>query len=387
MPEQASLPLLQKTLDRCLDAITETAVKTGDRAGWLSWDLDSSGDPRCMVGGRPSLYDGDAGMAWALATLARATDREDLAELSARAAGNVVDVGDPGLLSGQAGISLAQYAAGQPPAQLPEPSAFSGADLTSGLAGLLLGQVRTGRCGTSTVHAVDRLHGMATITPAGVCWPESNAPEGRPLCGMAHGNSGIALALAEAAAAHPPCAAKAAALAVEALRWESAWFSPLEGGWPDLRTDPPTHPALWCHGAAGIAAARLRLLQLPASLGLPVDLLRAEAEAAVAACGTELERELGSGGVPCGLTLCHGLGGPLEALVLASETWQVQEHLDAARQLAAAAVDMLDDDPLTWPAGVRAPGSAGLFVGVAGAALVLARLLDPGKLASPALLL
>ena len=55
--------------------------------------------------------------------------------------------------------------------------------------------------------------------------------------------------------------------------------------------------------------------------------------------------------------------------------------------MAAAAVDMLDDDPLAWPAGVRAAGSMGLFVGVAGAALVLARLLDPGRLTSPALLL
>lgn len=390
MPEQTALPLLEKALDRCLDAITETAVRAGDRAGWLSWELDASSDARCMVGGRPGLYDGDAGIAWALAALARATDREDLARLATRAARsirNVVKSGDPGLLSGQAGISLAQFAAGQTPGQLPEPSAFSGADLTSGLAGLLLAQVRMGRCGSPAVHAVDRLHDLATITPVGVCWPESNTPEGRPLCGMAHGNSGIALALAEAAAAHPPCATKAAALAVEALRWESAWFSPFEGGWPDLRTDPPAHPALWCHGAAGIAAVRLRLLQLPAGLGLPADLLRAEAEAAVAACGTDLERELGSGGVPCGLTLCHGLGGPLEALVLAGETWQVQAHLDAARLVAAAAVDMLDDDPLTWPAGVRAPGSTGLFVGVAGAALVLARLLHPEMLASPALLL
>lgn len=387
MPEDPALPLLRKTLERCLDAITATALTAGDRAGWPSWELDAGGEPVCMVGGRPSLYDGDAGMAWALAALARATDREDLAGLAMWAAHSMLHADEPGLLSGQAGIALAHHASGQSPGQLPDPSAFQGADLTGGLAGLLLAQVRMGRCGTPTVVAVDRLHEMATATPTGVCWPESNEPEGRPLCGMAHGNSGIALALAEAAAAHPPCAAKAAALAVQALRWESAWFSPIDGGWPDLRTEPPAHPALWCHGAAGIAAVRLRLLQLPAGLGLPADLLRAEAEAAVAACGTELQRELGSGGVPGGLTLCHGLGGPLEALVLASETWQVRAHLDAARQLAAAAVDMLDDDPLAWPAGVRAAGSTGLFVGVAGAALVLARLLDPGRLTSPALLL
>lgn len=387
MSEQGELRLLRTSLNRCLDAITATTIRDGGRAGWLSWDLAADGEPRRMVGGRPGLYDGDAGMAWALAALARATDRKDLGELAAAVAHTLCDASQPGLLSGQTGISLAQHAAGQTPRQLPDPSTVAGSDLTSGLAGLLLAQVRMGCCGPATLDAVERLTMMATQTPVGVCWPESNSSEGKPLCGMAHGNSGIALALAEAAAAYPPCAGKATELAVQALRWESAWFNPVLGLWPDLRTNPPVYPALWCHGAAGIAAVRLRLLHLRAGLGLPADQLRAEAEAAVAACGTELQRELSSGTMPAGLTLCHGLGGPLEALILAHETWNVKSHLGAARQYAAAALDMLEEDPLAWPSGLRASGSTGLFVGVAGAALVLSRLLNPEQIASPALLL
>ncbi len=382
------LPVLREALERCLDALSDTAITSGDRAGWLSWHLDAEGEPRRMVGGSSSLYDGDAGVAWALGTLAAATGRQDLADLAAGAARNLRPTGSGGLLGGQAGLALSVMRAGAPSVPLPDPATVPGADLTNGVAGLLLAQVRTDACGPATVAAVELLEGSARQTPMGVCWPESDEPEGRPLCGMAHGNSGIALALAEAAAAHPPCTAQAAALAIEALRWESAWFNPIAGGWPDLRTDPPTHPALWCHGAAGMAAVRLRLLQLPASLGLPTALLRAEAEAAVVACGAELARVLRSGGPPHGgLTLCHGLGGPLDALMLAHETWGVEEHLDAARYFAAAAVAALGDAPLAWPAGVRADGSAALFVGVAGVAVMLARLVHPGSVPSPSLLL
>lgn len=382
------MPVLRDALERCLDALTDTAITSGDRAGWLSWDLDNEGEPLRMIGGRSALYDGDAGLAWALGSFATTAGREGLAALATGAARNLRETGRQGLLDGRAGIALGQVRAGVPPGPLPHPGAVPGADLTTGLAGLLLAQVRIGVCSTATDEAVELLRASARSSPVGVCWSESEAPDGRPLCGLSHGNSGIALALAEAAAAHPPCTERAVALAVEALRWESAWFDPLIGGWPDLRSKPPTHPALWCHGAAGIAAVRLRLLQLPASLGLPRDLIRAEAEAAVVACGSHLARTLADPRPPPGgLTLCHGLGGPLDALLLAHETWGVAEHLTAARHFAATAVATLGDDPLAWPSGVRAEGSAGLFVGVAGVALVLARLLSPGAVKSPALLL
>lgn len=382
------MPTLRDALKQCLDALTGTVITSGDRAGWLTWHLDAEGEPQRMVGGSSSLYDGDAGVAWALGTLAAPTGRQDLADLAAGAARNLRPTGSGGLLGGQAGLALGTMRAKVTPVTLPDPATVAGADLTNGTAGLLLAQVRTGACGPATVAAVELLRHSARQTPVGVCWPESDEPEGRALCGMAHGNSGIALALAEAAAAHPPCADQATALAVEALRWESAWFDPIAGGWPDLRTDPPTHPALWCHGAAGMAAVRLRLLQLPAALGLPTDLLRAEAEAAVVACGADLARVLGGGGpLHGGLTLCHGLGGPLDALLLAHETWGVEEHLDAARHFAAVAIAVLGDDPLAWPAGVRADGSVALFVGVAGAAVMLARLVHPESVPSPALLL
>lgn len=404
--------ILREALDRCIDALVDSAIHAQDRAGWLSWDIAADGEAYRMVGGNPSLYDGDAGVAWALVQLARLDGRSDLLDLAVRAARTIERRASTplsgGLLDGDAGIVVALSAVSEASLRarrqdsvvvLPSPASVPAVDVTGGLAGLLMAQARTGTCGTSTVEAVTLLGSRSRMDPLGVCWPNPLNPDpsdGRPLCGMSHGNSGVALALIEAAAAYPPCAARALDLAADALRWEAAWFDPMKGGWPDLRSDPPGFPALWCHGAAGIGAARLRMLRLCDEAGLdpgiPADTLRAEAELAVQACGAELARIADSlitgASVPGGgLTLCHGLGGPLDVLALASETWGVQAHLEAARAFAAAIVSSLGTDPLEWPAGVRAPGSVGLFVGVAGAAVVLARLQHPQLgLASPSLL-
>ena len=189
--------------------------------------------------------------------------------------------------------------------------------------------------------------------------------------------------------------------------WESAWFDPIRGGWPDLRPDDHTDdetepeaygcPDLWCHGSAGIGLVRLRLLQL-ADLGLatpwPTETIRAEAEVAVSACGRALAQaatqvpRVGWSVAPGGLTLCHGLAGPLEVLITAARTWSAPSHLTAARQLAAEVVRCLPDDPWQWPSGIlQTDGVAGLFVGTAGTALTLARLVHPDTVMFSAALL
>jgi len=112
----------------------------------------------------------------------------------------------------------------------------------------------------------------------------------------------------------------------------------------------------------------------------------------VQACGSELARaaasvpQFGDAALLGGLTLCHGLGGALDVLVLASERG-APTHLDAARRFAETIVGALPEDPLAWSAGVRAEGSVSLFLGLAGAAVVLARLLHPDRVASPSLLI
>jgi hypothetical protein len=135
----------------------------------------------------------------------------------------------------------------------------------------------------------------------------------------------------------------------------------------------------------------LQLAEAGLDLGVPAETLRAEAEAAVHACGRLLadaaSGSSGEEGVAGGLSLCHGLGGPLDVLLLAHETFGAIEHLHAARTFALAVLDRLDPDPLAWPAGIRASGGVSLFLGLAGAMVVLARLAYPeSAVASPSLL-
>ena len=395
--------VLETALDGCIDAIVSTVIDSGDRVGWLSWELDTQGMPARMIGGRANLYDGDAGVAWALAQLARATDRSDLADLANRAAASALRSveGQPfgGLLDSATGVVLAAQSigvVGDPGDALASASIdVPATDLTSGLAGLVLAQSRGTRA--STPDAVRGLAARASRHPVGVCWADPLATDeraARPLLGLAHGNSGIALALAEAASRDERTADVALPLLRDALRWEAAWFDPIIGGWPDLRSDEGGYPTMWCHGAAGIGAARLRMLQLEdvgLDLGSVATSVRAEAEAAVQACGSELARaaasvpQFGDAALLGGLTLCHGLGASLDVLVLASERG-APRHLDAARRFAETIVAALPEDPLAWPSGVRAEGSVSLFLGLAGAAVVLARLLHPQRVASPSLL-
>lgn len=376
MADGSDLDVLATAAERCLTALTDSAIVADGRVGWGTWELDANADPVRLHAARGALYDGNAGIAWALRLLGRDPGVP------------VTPASSPGLLGGTTGVALAAGVAADPDL------ADRGMDLADGVAGDLLALVRVG------VADVDRIGPLAQALRAGAtrfddlaCWADPRRPDDRPLCGLAHGASGVALALAEAAVACPGVAAEAAPLAAAALRWESAWRDPVRL-WPDLRGEPVSYPVLWCHGAAGIGAARLRLLQLREAgleLDYPWDAVAAEASAAVLACGRELTRAVGlarrSGlaAVPYGLTLCHGLGGLLDVLVLATEVWGEPTHLQAARRIACDLLATAPADPAEWPSGLKAPGSLGLFVGVAGTALLLARLAEPGRVGSPSL--
>ncbi|SHJ13145.1 Lanthionine synthetase C-like protein [Tessaracoccus bendigoensis DSM 12906] len=369
--------VLAEAAGRCLAVLSAHRVSDGERVGWGTWELDANADPVGLNCTRPSLYDGNVGIAWAM-------------RLMGVDPGQVVTGAEPpGLLGGAAGTVLAGGGT------LPSSDVDRGNDLGDGIAGDLLVLVRTGSTDTDRVAClVEALARAAVRIDDMACWGDPRLPADRPLCGLAHGASGIAIALAEAAVAYPSVAPVAVPLIGDALRWESAWYDPVHG-WPDLRADGGGYPVLWCHGAGGIGATRLRLLEL-ARMGLdldyPADAVAAEASAAVLACGRELTRAVGvarKGGlasVPYGLTLCHGAGGLLDVLVQAAEVWDEPGHLQAARRIAVDLLATAPEDPLEWPSGLKAPGCLGLFVGVAGTALLLTRLADPTGMGTLSLL-
>jgi hypothetical protein len=386
-------------LAACIEALRRTVVDDGtDQAGWPAWSLGEESQERRLAVDDVTLYNGDAGVAWALGTLGRALDRPDLGDVAGRAAdrvlANLTLLPEGSLLAGRAGAVLAAYATGREVDLPDDPPGAS--DLTAGAAGLLLAQVRTGR--RPSAELVRALARAAVPGDVGWGWadddPSAPGDPAVPLCGLAHGASGVALALAEAAV-HLSRPEPALALVRGALEWEAAWFDPLRG-WPDLRGGQSGYPVWWCHGAAGVTAVRLRLLDLAErglDLGMPLGSVRAEAHAGLQLCAEHVDRivaEAGSGGadaVPAGLSLCHGLGGALDVLALASEITGDPSHREAAAAALCRVASVLGPDPLTWPSGAGVPGSCGLFLGVAGVAVVAARLAWPERgIPSPSLL-
>lgn len=404
-PAPDVLPAADAIVERLLSAVTacvallqETAIEVrteaGDEVTWPTWETRNSGVPKRCTGGRPSFYDGDAGIGWTLRRLGSSLDRADVVALADRATGALgrrSALPEMGLLSGRIGADLggargrelpwARDVSGHLPAALPC------SDLTSGLAGALLALTRVpGASPEAAAMLVDALWQRSERQFWGRGWPDptQHGDEARPLCGMAHGASGIAWSLAECAWCWPQLADSALSLAEEALRFEAAWSDPLHGGWPDLRGSEPVWTARWCHGAAGAGAIRLRLLELSAK-GLDVpwqdEAIRAELEVAVQACGVEVwqEREVwrtyGVAAIGQGWTLCHGLGAPAAVLDLAAIALDEPAHRTLALDAAAEFLDTAGDDPGEWPCGVpAADGDLGLFNGVAGTAVLLADL-------------
>ncbi|WP_031071601.1 type 2 lanthipeptide synthetase LanM family protein [Streptomyces sp. NRRL WC-3742] len=346
----------------------------------------------------PDLYSGTAGVTLFLHQLALATG-----ESEHRAAATAAETtlrhqvrrrADRlgGGLAGTGGVlyALAHLAAHHPDSELEE---LAGTvlrrivetaaedehhDLVAGNAGTVGGllaweAVRPGPAVTDALAAcADRLAEAAVPHPeGGVGWlPASLAGTvTRPLAGFAHGGSGIAWALAHAA--HRLGDARPAELALAAVAYERTLYDAGAGNWRDVREDggpdAPGYPALWCHGAAGVALARTELARL----------LPDAAEALLAERDTAAETVLREG-FGSNFSLCHGDLGNLDTLLLAGPAWR-----RPALARAGATLDALDARGFVCglPHGAHSPS---LMVGLAGIGHGLLRLAAPAT--TPALL-
>jgi type 2 lantibiotic biosynthesis protein LanM len=134
-------------------------------------------------------------------------------------------------------------------------------DVVFGCAGLIGPLVKMG---TSSAMALARVAGDRLVErqDGGGGWILPSIGS-RALTGFSHGASGMAAALARlgAQSGHHTYLAAAA----RALEYERSQFDPRVGNWPDLRGEEgePTHMSSWCHGAPGIALARLSLSGTP----------------------------------------------------------------------------------------------------------------------------
>lgn len=151
----------------------------------------------------------------------------------------------------------------------------AGADLLSGKAGGMIAMLRlfmiTGD--DSLVYhareAAAALLDQACDMEGDLFW--KGPGQEYPLAGMAHGNSGIALAFAELYKATGIEEYKISCLKV--IKSEDRLFREDWGNWCDLRNydgTPGTEKdtVAWCHGAAGILLARIKIYDI---LGLPIE--------------------------------------------------------------------------------------------------------------------
>lgn len=199
-----------------------------------------------------------------------------------------------------------------------------------------------------------------------------------PLTGFAHGAAGMGLALFElhAATGRPDFLDGGRA----AFAYEDSLFNAEQENWPDLRSYGPhdvSRPSLpyavaWCHGAPGIALARLRAASLDPLLR---DTHVAVAKTALATTrkGIEKARQIRRHDS----TLCHGLAGLLEVVWIAAHLLDSDEY---RAYVGSVAQELIQKHALAedWPSGLPSAGpNPSLMLGTAGIGYQLLRLHDP----------
>ncbi|HEU5201087.1 MAG TPA: type 2 lanthipeptide synthetase LanM family protein, partial [Ktedonobacterales bacterium] len=392
------------------DVLERTAVWRAGTAGWMSIVQPSEHEWALLPAGL-DLYNGLPGIVLFLAHLAALTKEERYLRLARAALQNITALlkhpqrqaalGSIGAFSGWGGLLYLFAHLGQ---LWSEPALFQQAeelvytlsglieqdeqfDVMAGSAGCIAGLLSlyaaapspaileaASRCG-------ERLLACAQSMPVGIGWkiPREEAP----LTGFAHGAAGIALSLLRLAAASGEERFHQAALA--ALAYERSLFVPDEHNWLDLRKIRASHErdqanqkktryfmTAWCNGATGIGLARLASLPY-----LDDARLREEIDAALK---STLAENFGGDH-----TLCHGTGGHLETLLVASQMLEAAPYRAALEQGASVLLEKVSAfrQQAEEVAGIEAPG---LMVGLAGVGYTLLRLIEPGGLPSVLLL-
>jgi lantibiotic modifying enzyme len=209
---------------------------------------------------------------------------------------------------------------------------------------------------------------------------------GVPLCGFAHGSSGMGLALIECGVHSGRRDWIEGGLA--AFRYEDRLFDADRHNWPDLReyssrTGDGGEPkrtsfmVAWCHGAAGIGLARLRALRLlpRRKKELAVGVQRAVRSTAATLKATPEYADASP---------CHGRAGLSETLLYATEILGDRRYAAQAAKRWTASVRARPADA-AWPCGVASGrNNPSLMLGYAGVGYALLRADRPRK--TPSLL-
>jgi len=247
-------------------------------------------------------------------------------------------------------------------------------DLMSGRAGAIVALLALQPMldDASLVEAAARLGDELLVSAersrGGSSWRSPGLRNQRNLTGLSHGVAGAAHALLALFSATGEV--RYAAAARQALRYEQHWFDATVSNWPDFRGDPaasrgravaPAFSTFWCHGAPGIALARLRARAI---LGDAV--WEAETRTAIATTCAMLEAALETG--TGNFSLCHGLAGNADIVLQATRLldqpgsgWQ-----ELCCRVARHGLDRHGNGAAPWPCGTHSGETPNLMLGLAG---------------------
>ncbi|MBD2449030.1 type 2 lantipeptide synthetase LanM [Nostoc sp. FACHB-152] len=189
------------------------------------------------------------------------------------------------------------------------------------------------------------------------------------LTGFSHGAAGIAYALLRLYAVTQDTMFLAAA--DEAIAYENSVFSPTAQNWPDFRGDKPVFIASWCHGAPGIALARLGSLNI-----LDNDGIRQDIDIALQTTQKFAMHDIDH--------LCCGNFGRMDVLLVAARQLQRPELLEIVQKQAAWAVNRAEKTGSyqLFSSLLRGTYNPGFFQGTSGIGYELLRLAYPNLLPS-----
>jgi lantibiotic modifying enzyme len=260
-------------------------------------------------------------------------------------------------------------------------------DIISGCAGSIygllwlsskLGEARFGNEALRLAWELAEAAERSGASGSDASWAAEPRTAAGNLTGFSHGASGAACALLEVAAVTGQ--AELATVAEQAFSYERSLFDAGVRNWPDLRTRPgavtgsprpPSYSATWCHGAAGIALARLRAYELTE---LPI--LKHEAEVALETTFVHTEALLRAGAGS--YSLCHGLVGNAEilekgyGLLGSAAKWS-----DLSLEVASSGIERFGHPGKPWPCGTHNGETPSLMLGLAGAGMFYLRLHEP----------
>jgi len=378
--------------------LEELALRAPGEAHWLGAQVYGTGTDWSLALAGLDLHLGMPGIVLFLAYLGEVTGeprwtalaRDGAATLAWRTAQTPRQLESVGAFSGWGGplYTLTHLAAlWDEPALLDEAEAIvsflpglidadTSNDVVAGAAGCLICLLRLWEQRPSeptlaaAVRCGERLLARAVPAGPGIGWVlEIAGPT--PLAGMSHGATGIAWALLQLAEVTGDERFREAAVA--GLAYERSLYAPEKRNWPDLRSGSqgpdgePHFMSAWCHGAPGVALARIDGLR-------HLDGPEVREEIAVA-----LETTLAEG-FGRGHCQCHGDLGNLEALLLAQERLGIDFAPRIGRLLGGTLADIRSHG---WRFGL--PGRTeppGFMIGLAGIGYGLLRQAEPRRVPS-----